>query len=243
MVAYAGESPSAFSSAEEVFGHEIQTILSHREDVLHSFLSDPTEPIDLSDLQAPYIQHLRHQREELLRTFRIKNSSEIMRDPNMFFKTIVSEFQSHNMPRRVWGRGDIVYPGGGQPPVVMEAAHVVHFTARPGGWQPSLWTRVLYRDNTPVVYEARSRLHHEEDWTYLFRSSKRGIEVFQEGYVRGNMQEFPVDNLDQATLLQALGVEMLSSITDMHQYKKRVQAVNHEYARRCTNQLVHRPLV
>lgn len=243
MVAHAGESTAAFSSAEEVFGHEIQTILSHRDDVLHSFLSDTAEPIDLTDLQAPYIQHLRSQREELLRTFRVKNCHEIMRNPDMFFQTIVSEFQAHNAPRRVWGAGYEVFPRHGGTVAMAESAHVVHFAVRPGGWQPSLWTRMLYRNNEPVVYEARSRLHHEEDWSYVFRSSERGMEVYREGYEHGEMRTFPVDEIDKATLLQALGVEMLSSITDMHSHKKKVRAVNHEIARRRTCQLVYRPLI
>lgn len=240
MVAPAGESLSAFDAAEEIFGQEIQTILKHPDDVLHSFFSDPDEPIDLSDLQAPYIQHLRSQREELLRTFRIKNGHEILRDPDMFFKTIVSEFQEQHAQRRAWGRGEDIYPRSGGAAILAESAHVAHFEQRPGSLQPLLWTTVSYQNNKPVRYSARTRLHRTEDWQYVFHSSAKGLEVFQEGYERGETKLYPIGPLDSATLLQALGVEMLSSITDMHQYKKKVQAVNHEIARRRTHELVHR---
>lgn len=237
-----GESLTAFSEPD-LLGQEIQTILTHRSDVLHSFL-EPTVP-DPSDLQAPYISHLRAQREALLRTFRVENSAEIMRDPNTFFQTIVAEFQDQHQARLVWGRAHEIVRSNrapDEPRTFAETAHVIDFERKPGGLQPMLWTRIVHAGEGPTVYCARTRLHHTEDWHYVFSSSPNGLEVYKEGYERGGVRMVPIeDPIDHATLLQALGVEMLDAITQMHKYQEEVQAVNHEYARRRTHELVHCP--
>jgi hypothetical protein len=242
MFVPAGESPVAFSASESI-GQEIQTILTHREDVLHSFSPGPDNTLDLTDLQAPYISHLCAQREALLRTFRIQNSHEILRNPDVFFQTIVAEFQEQHKARLVWGRAQEIvrtYRAPDEPRTFAEPAHVVEFEQKPGGLQPTLWTSVVHSNREPAVFYARTRLHHAEDWEYVFRSSPQGLEVYREGYERGRTRMIQVeDPLDRATLLQALGVEMLGTITDMHQYEPTVQAINHEAARRRTHEIVH----
>ena len=237
-----GESLTAFNEPD-LLGQEIHTILAHRDDVLHSFL-EPTV-LDPNDLQAPYVSHLRSQREALLRTFRVENSTEIMRDPNAFFQTIVAEFQDQHRARLVWGRAHEVVRSSraaDEPRMFAETAHVIDFVRKPGGLQPTLWTRIVHTNSQPSVYCASTRLHHTEDWQYVFSSSSAGLEVYREGYERGGTCMVPIeDPIDHVTLLQALGVEMLAAITQMHKYQEEVQAINHEYARRRTHELVHRP--
>lgn len=165
-----------------------------------------------------------------------------MRDPNAFFQTIVAEFQDQHRARLVWGRAQHIARPSHMPRTQAEAAHVVDFERKPGGLQPTLWTTVTHCNVEPSVYIARTRLHHAEEWHYVFRSSPKGFEVYQEGYKDREILLVPVDDpIDQATLLQALSVEMLGVITDMHKYQEEVQAINHEYARRRTHELVHRP--
>lgn len=231
-----GESLPAFDEPD-LLEQEIQTILTHGHDVAHSFL-EPTV-LDPNDLQTSYVSHLRAQREALLSTFRIENNTEVMRDPNAFFQTIVAEFQGHHRARLVWGELQHIARPSYLPWTYAETAHVIDFERKPGGLQPTLWTSVTYSNGNPSEYCARTRLHHSEEWHYLFRSSPKGLEVYRESYENGRVQIPVEDPIDQMTLLQALGVEMLDAITQMHKYQEDVQAINHEYARRRTHQLVH----
>lgn len=233
-----GESLSAFD-VPDLLEQEIHTILTHPSDVAHSFSEPPV--LDPHDLQAPYISHLRAQREALLRTFRIEDNTEVMRDPNAFFQTIVAEFQEHHRARMVWGRAQHIVRPSYMPQTYAETAHVIDFERKPGGLQPTLWTTVTYSDGSPSEYCARTRLHHTEEWHYAFRSSPTGLHVDKEGYGNGRNITVPVeDPVDQMTLLQALSVEMLGVITDMHKYQENVQAINHVHAQRRTHDLVHR---
>lgn len=245
MFAPAGESLDAFS-ASEFIGQEIQTILTHREDVLHSFnppLETDIQP-DPTDLQANYISHLRAQRETLLSALRVHNSAEILRNPERFFATIVSEFQELHRERRVWGRPSFITRSNrddADPMTHAESSYVATYDARPYAWQPALWTAVAYdNNNEPVYYTVKTKLHHAEDWQYVFRLADGELKVFREGYERGRTQQYEVrDELDRATLLQALGVEMLASEAEIRRYDVKTQAVHDEIARRTTHKLIH----
>lgn len=214
-------------------------------------IPDISPQIDLTDLQSDYRAH----QKALLKELHIKDKTNALRDPAIYFKLLTWQVMERCFDRVVWSRAMPAINGQGY---AMTANCAVFSTNSVGTMEPTFWAKVSY--HTPVDLAGRPQLDDrdrplleadghtvETDLQGLKRYSNIHFR-FQQNERRPGVQAQQFQRMGRAVLLDefdtmrymdTFGDDVLAVVHNLDQLSESERAVQDRLAYVATHHLVH----